>query len=226
MTEKMLPKSKIRHKVAKKTIHMQIITKISTVFNTLTEIIIYGPVEIPVGHKLYNRKLYRHGFYTRKLILSNRIQVTFVIFRFCEKIGERYVTYSLLPFCISPFQRHINSIIDQVLEFFFFEHKSMSCISDKLDISLPTIRRWISRFADKALDIEKSAEKAIVDSRPGYRAVSYSADNMFSLARSVFGKVFKLAQDKTNLIEYGIVSWINLKIRPFLGKLDNIAGYG
>lgn len=204
---------------------MQIITKISTVFNTLTEIIIYGPTEIPVGHKLYNRKLYKHGVYTRKLILSNRIQVTFVIFRFCEKIGKRYVTYSLLPFYISPFQRYINSFIDQVLELFFFEHKSMSCISDKLDIGLSTIRRWISQFADKAEDIEKDAEKVIVNSQPGYRAISYSTDNICSLVRSVFRKVFQLVQDKITLIDYGIVSWINLKIKPFLGKLDNIVEY-
>lgn len=204
---------------------MQIITNISTDFNTVTEIIIYGPTEIPVGHKLYNRKLYKHGFYTRRLILLSGISVVFIIFRFCEKTEKGYVTYSLLPFYISPFQRYINSFIDQVLELFFFECKSMSCISGKLDIGLPTIRRWISRFAGKAEDIEKGAEKVIVDSQPGYRAVSYSVNSIFSMVRSIFRKVFRLVQGKIAIIDYGIVSWINLKIKPFLGKLDNIAMY-
>lgn len=204
---------------------MQIITKISADFNTLTEIIIYGPTEIPVGHKLYNQKLRRHGVYTRKLILSSGIRVTFVIFRFCEKTNDGYVTYSLLPFYISPFQRHINNIIDRVLELFFFEHRSKSGISDELAIALPTIQRWISKFADKTKDIDEDTEKMIVDSKPGYRAASHSVNNIFSMVKSVYRKVFQLVHEKVVLLEYGIISWINLKIKPFLGRIENVLEY-
>jgi hypothetical protein len=204
---------------------MQIITKISTDFNTLVEITIYGPNEIPVGHKLYGRKLSRHGTYTRSLILFNGVRVVFVIFRFCEKTDTGYITYSLLPFYISPFQRHINTFIDQVLQLFFLEHKSISSISNMLDIGLPTIRRWITKFAAAAEDIDTDTEKAMVNSKPGYRAVPYSANSIVKIVKSVFKKVFHLVKDKISLLDYGITSWINLRLKPFLGRPDNIAAY-
>ena len=204
---------------------MQIITKFLTNFNTVTEIIIYGLNEIPKGHKLYGRKLWRHGTYTRRLILSNGIRVLFVIFRFCEKTSEGYVTYSLLPFYISPFQRHINSIIDQVLQLFFFEGKSMSSISVKLGIALPTISRWILKYAAKAEDLDKDTEKMMIDSKPGHRVASYSVNNVFAMVQSIFKKVFLLAEDKIILLDYGVTSWINLKIKPFLGRIDNVLEY-
>ena len=51
------PKNKNIEKVAL-LIRIQIITNFLTNFNTLTEKIkIYGPNEIPKGHKLYGRKL-------------------------------------------------------------------------------------------------------------------------------------------------------------------------
>lgn len=204
---------------------MQIITKVLTDFNTSVKIIIYGPNEIPVGHKLYGRKLYRHGFYRRNLILFNGIHVEFVIFRFCEKTSEGYVTYSLLPFYISPFQRHINTRIDQVLQLFFFERKSMFSISKELDIGLPTIRRWISKFAAKSGDYDENTEKMMVDSQPCYRAASYSVNNVVALAKSIFKKVSQLSENIYLINGYGVISWINLKLKPFLGKIDNIAAY-
>lgn len=204
---------------------MQIITKFSTDFNTPVEITIYGPNEIPVGHKLHGRKLSRHGTYTRSLILFSGVRVVFVIFRFCEKTDSGYVTYSLLPFYISPFQRHINTLIDQVLQLFFLEHKSISSISNMLDIGLPTIHRWITRFAAVAEDIDTITEKVMISSKPGYRAASCSANNIIKVVKSVFKKIFHLVQDKIILLDYGITSWINLRLKPFLGKLDNIATY-
>lgn len=204
---------------------MQIITKFSTDFNTSVEITIYGPNEIPVGHKLYGRKLSRHGTYTRSLILFSGVRVEFVIFRFCEKTDTGYVTYSLLPFYISPFQRHINTFIDQVLQLFFLEHKSMSSISNMLDIGLPTIQRWVTRFAAAVEDIDKNTETAMINSKPGYRAASYSANNIVKVVKSILKKVFHLVQDKIILLDYGITSWVNLRLKPFLGKPDNIAAY-
>lgn len=221
----MLPtQKKNENKVAQK-ICMQIITKFSADFNTPVEIIIYGPNEIPFGHKLYNRKLYRHGTYTRKLILLSGIRVVFVIFRFCERTADGYVTYSLLPFCISPFQRHINTLIDLVLQRFLFESKSMFSISDELDIGLSTIRRWITKFTTNAKDLDEAAEQMMINSKPGFRAASYSVNNISTVVKSLFKKVYQLAQDKSSFIDYGITSWINLRFRPFLGKPDKIVAY-
>jgi transposase-like protein len=192
---------------------MQILTKILTYFKTENEIFIYGPNEIPKKHALSGKKLYRHGCYTRKLKLSNGIQVVFVIFRFFEKVNGKYITYSLLPFYISSYQRHINTSIDRVLQLYFVEQKSLFSISEDLDIGLTTIRRWISKFSDKAGVIDNETEKMMIESEPGYRAASYQVKNIFEVVRSIFKKVSILAKNKKVLFEFGMISWINLKIR-------------
>jgi hypothetical protein len=201
---------------------LQIITKLLTVFTEQIIITIYGPNEIPEGHYLYGRTLHRHGTYERDLILPNNLIIRFVIFRFREVLPsgseKKPITYSLLPFYISPYQRHINTTIDTVLEMFFFKNRSKFSISKELDIGISTIRRWIVRFAAKVEDIDNDTEKMMIGSKPGYRAASYSVNNIFSMVKSVFRKVFRLAGDKIILLDYGVTSWINLKIKPFLGK--------
>lgn len=204
---------------------MQIITKILTNFNTLTEITFYGPNEIPVNHKLYGRNLYRHGTYTRGLILPNGITVTFVIFRFCEKTPEGYKTYSLLPFFISSYQRYINIIIDVVLKHYFIENKSMFSIANELDINLPTIRKWIKKFADKVDELDNAAEQNIINSKPGHRAAAYPTPDISSVVKSLFRKINRLVRDESSVTDYGVTSWINLMLKPFLGKLNNILEY-
>jgi hypothetical protein len=208
---------------------LQIITKIRTVFTGQIIITIYGPNEIPDGHYLYGRSLHRHGAYVRDLILLNNLIIRFVIFRFREILppGSKHksITYSLLPFYISPYQRHINTTIDTVLEMFFFKHRSKFSISKELDIGIATVRRWISAFAAKAEDIDRSTEQLMIDANPGYRAASSFSDNTVAIVKSVFKKVFQLAQDKSILTCYGVTSWINLRLKPFLGRLNNIAAY-
>ncbi len=196
---------------------MQIITKLLTLFTSPVIITIYGPNEIPYGHFLYGRTLLSHGTYTRNLILSNKLTVRFVIFRFREILpsGSKHksITYSLLPFYISPYQRHINTTIDTVLEMFFFKHQSKFSISQELDIGIATVRRWISEFSVKVEDISMSIEKMMIDLKPGYRAASYSINNIFRHVHSVFQKVFHLARDKSILLDYGVVSWLNLNFQ-------------
>lgn len=196
---------------------MQIITKLLTLFTTPVIIIIYGPNEIPYGHFLFGRSLFRHGTYTRELVLSNKLTLRFIIFRFREILpsGSEYksITYSLLPFYISPYQRHINTTIDTVLEKFFLNKKSKFSISQELDIGIVTVRRWISKFSDRAKGIKEGIEKMMINSKPGYRAATYPINNISQLVRSIFHKVFQLAEDKNILLDYGVVSWLNLKFQ-------------
>ena len=169
-------------------------------------------------------------FNTRDLILSNRLIIRFVIFRFREILppGGKYksITYSLLPFYISPYERHINTTIDTVLEMFFFKHRSKFSISKELDIGIATVHRWISSFAAIAGEIDNDTEKFMINSKPGYRAASHSLNDMVAITKSIFKKVFQLAKEKIILVDYGVVSWIHLNIKPFLGRLHNVAVYG
>lgn len=196
---------------------MQIITKVLTLFTNSIIITFYGPNEIPHGHYLYGKSLLRHGTYTRELILSNKLTVQFVIFRFREILPSgsvhKSITYSLLPFYISPYQRHINTTISTVLEMFFLKNKSKFGISQELDIGITTVRRWISKFSAKAEDFNKHTEKMMIDLKAGYRAAANSTNNIFKIVRSVFHKVFHLARDKNVLLNYGIISWLNLKFQ-------------
>jgi len=188
---------------------MQIITKVFTNFNTPDKIIIYGPNEIPEGHELYGHKLTRHGTYTRNLIL-NGITLVVIIFRFCEKTETGYVTYSLLPFYITPFQRHSNMQIDRVLQLFFFEHRSMFSISKELNIGISTIRQWIYKFTTEIEHFVNGTEEMMIASKPGYRAASSPLNNVFEKVHLIFKKVFYLAKYKSLLLDFGVISWLNL----------------
>lgn len=195
---------------------MQIITEILSNFNTVT-IILYGPTEIPTWHYLYGKKLYRHGTYSRSLLLSNRIKVTIVVFRFRELLPpggkHKSITYSLLPFYITPLERHINSTIDEVIESFFFQHKSLFNISNQLNLSIPTINRWITKFHRNANNINKTIENKLIYSKAGYRPADRPTQNIFDTVKLIFKKVFILVSNKNTLLEYGIISWLNLNFQ-------------
>lgn len=195
---------------------MQIITEILSVFNTVT-VILYGPTEIPVWHDLYGKKLHRHGTYTRSLFLSNRLKLTIVVFRFRELLPpgseHKSITYSLLPFYITPLERHINTTIDNAIESFFFQKKSLFSISNKLNISLPTIKRWISKFHGKANDFNKKIENMLTNTKPGFRLASVPDQNIFDTIKSIFKKVFFAVFNKNILLDYGIISWLNLNFQ-------------
>ena len=189
---------------------MQIITRNSTTFNTAAKkIIIYGPTEIPEGHPLFGKKLYRHGTYTRTLLLFNRVMVTVVIFRFLEILPpgskQKYATYSLLPSCISPFQRHINDTIDEVVEAFFLNHKSLFGISAEIDIGITTVKRWIVKFEARAQELDEKAESLASESIPGYKPAAHFVNNIYDRVKSIFRKVFLLKEK-----DCAVTSWLNL----------------
>ncbi len=152
--------------------------------------------------------------------------IRFIIFRFREILisggKQKSVTYSLLPFYISPYQRHINEVIDKVLQLFFLEHRSKLSISRQLDIGIYTINKWIAKFAIAADEINSNIEIELVAAQPGYRAAANAENSISKVAKNVFKKMFILVKEKTLLIEYGIISFINLLFKPFFGKRRSI----
>jgi ribosome-binding ATPase YchF (GTP1/OBG family) len=191
---------------------MQIITEILSVLNTIT-VILYGPNEIPVWHHLYGKKLQRHGTYTRSLYLSSGLKIIIVVFRFRELLppgsNHKSITYSLLPFYITPNERHINTTIDNAIESYFFQRRSLLSISKELNISPATIKRWVSRFHEKANGFCEKLEKILTDAKPGFRPASTPIENIFDTVKSIFRKVFIVVLNKNILIDYGITSWLN-----------------
>lgn len=192
---------------------MQIITEILSVFNTLT-IILYGPNEIPIWHHLYGKKLQRHGTYTRSFYLPNSIKIIVVVFRFRELLppGSKHksITYSLLPFYITTYERHINTTIDSAIEGYFIQKKSLLSISKELNISHTTIKRWVSRFHEKANGLCEKLENLLTDAKPGFRPANTPTKNIFDTVKSIFKKAFIAVSNKNILFDYGITSWLNL----------------
>jgi hypothetical protein len=195
---------------------MQIITEILSVLNTIT-VILYGPNEIPVWHHLYGKKLQRHGTYTRSLYLSSGLKIIIVVFRFRELLPpgseHKSITYSLLPFYITPYERHINTTIDSAIESYFFQRRSLLSISKELNISPTTIKRWVSRFHEEANGYCEKLENILTDTKPGFRPASKPIKNICDTVKSVFKKVFIAATDKNILFDYGITSWLNLSFQ-------------
>ena len=194
--------------------HMQIITFFQSLHTHPACITIYGPSEIPPNHFLYGRKVHAHGVYTRNLILSNKLVIQIVIFRFREILPpgskNKSITYSLLPFFISPFQRHENKTIDDALKLFFEEKKSKFAIADKLQLGIDTVRRWIERFVAKAEELNKNLEIRLSETKPGYKPAAKPICNIYDTFRSIYDSVSLLAKEKQHLVDFGVISWLNL----------------
>jgi len=99
------------------------------------------------------------------------------------------------------------------LESFFFEHKSKFSIASALDIGISTVRRWIEEFASRAEVLDKSMESRLAESKPGYRPAARPVHNIFDTVRSIFRKAFILAEEKHQLLDFGVTSWLNLKFQ-------------
>ena len=112
--------------------------------------------------------------------------------------------------------------IDKVLQLFFLNHQSKLSISRQLDIGIYTINRWITKFAIAADEINSNIEIELIAAQPGYRAAANAENSISVVAKNVFKKIFILVNDKTLLIEYGIISFINLLFKPFFGKRRSI----
>lgn len=146
---------------------MTIITFFQLNFNKLKSKAIYGPQSIPAWHPLYHKKCWRVGWYRRKLILYDKTVIEIYIYRFyCLETKK---TYSLLPFFISRYERHINTVIEDVLQEYFNNGASpLQLAAEDLVPSPWTIRRWIAKFGSGLDDLRQKVEEFLSSNLESY----------------------------------------------------------
>lgn len=195
---------------------MQILTQILTrfniqieSFNSTPEIVIEGDKDIPKTHPLYGKKLRRHGTYTRYLKLYGYIRVKIIIYRFYCREERR--TYSLLPFYISPYQRHINAIIAQVLHMHFGQGKSVEkiCACSEMDVGAKTVKRWINKYGSRLWEWAHHLEIKLLKEKMSYRAASMPIEGIFQIPALLERKLSEFVQLK-HLDSYGFISYLHL----------------
>lgn len=139
---------------------MTIITLLQPKFNRLKIKVIYGPQSIPPWHHLYHKKCWRVGWYRRKLILYDKTVVEIYVYRFyCLETKK---TYSLLPFFVSRYERHINTVIEDVLQEYFNNGASIERLAEEPTPSPWTIRRWISKFGSRLDGLRQEVEEFLI----------------------------------------------------------------
>jgi len=80
----------------------------------------------------------------RKLILYDERVIFIIVYRFyCPETKK---TYSLLPFFIRRYERHINTVIEDALKNNFIEGVSAETLAEEPSPSPWTIRRWLKKF--------------------------------------------------------------------------------
>ena len=146
---------------------MQIISRFLPIINSLSKGILHGPTTVPNWHPLYDKKYYSWGTYSRKLHLYNQRTITVIIHRFyCPETKK---TYSLLPFFIEPYQRHINTVIEECILLYILNGKSYESLSRYPYPSQRTIRRWVNKFINTIDDKLVILEKFLSSRMPSYR---------------------------------------------------------
>jgi len=195
---------------------MQILTQILTRFNTLiesfdgtSEIVIEGDKDIPKTHPLYGKKLRRHGTYTRYLKLYGYIRVKIIIYRFYCREERR--TYSLLPFYISPYQRHINAIIAQVLHMRIGQGESVEkiCACDEMDVGPKTVKRWAKKYGSRLWEWVHHLEVRLIKEITSYRPACIPIEGIFQIPDHLERKLSEFVQLK-HLDTYGFISYLHL----------------
>jgi hypothetical protein len=129
--------------------------------------IIYGPQQIPEWHPLSKLKCWRCGWYQRKLILYEQTVINIIIYRFyCPETRK---TYSLLPFFISQYERHINTTIEHVITAYFLENTSVEDLATEPTPSPWTIRRWLKKFQADLAELRQKVEEFLIGNLFTYR---------------------------------------------------------
>ena len=169
------------------------------------EIIIHGPLDIPEGHILFGKRLYRWGHYTRSLILMSGKKIKVVVQRFYCPETKR--TYSLLPFYITRYQRYINTIIEDVLKKRIIDGKS----SDKIAASGPplckTIARWTREMRSKIESFREELKKYIIRKNAEYFSVDTPKNTIAEKFSALLGDGNELAPAE-DILQYGTLSYI------------------
>lgn len=182
---------------------MTILTLIKPLFNKQTKRI-YGPQKIPSWHFLSGKKCWRCGHYERKLRLYDKSVITVVVYRFyCPETGK---TYSLLPFFISRYERHINTVLEDVLLGHLVNGLPIENLSEEPAPSPWTVRRWIHKFSDILEKAQKSVENFLIRNVPNYHpaTIPMSSHPMETL----LGKASYLESDQNHLSFFSPLSYI------------------
>jgi hypothetical protein len=183
---------------------MTIITLLQPNFNKLKVKIIYGPQSIPPWHHLYHKKCWRVGWYKRKLILYDKTVIEIYVYRFyCLETKK---TYSLLPFFVSRYERHINTVIEDVLQKYFSNSSSIEGLAEEPAPSPWTIRRWISKFGSRLDDLHQKVEEFLISNLESYLPAAWNTTSR------TFDDLLKKAQllpiINKNLHLYGSLSYL------------------
>lgn len=180
----------------------------------LTSTIILGPTTVPKWHEIHDKTHWRCGTYCRNLILHSGEVIVFVIQRFyCP---ETKLTYSLLPFFITRYERHINSVIEAFLRDHLINGRSYAELADELnDAFAPsdwTIRRWAKRFCQGLNQGAKLLEKYLTYLVPQFR-VAASGDCPLAVRVEKFLNNAKLLCDNSlQLLLNSALSYVNRAI--------------
>jgi hypothetical protein len=186
---------------------MTILALLRTTFKQLHNNILYGPDEIPIGHHLYGKKHHRCGCYKRSLRFYDKRIITVIVYRFyCP---ETLKTYSLLPHFITRYERHINTVIEDVLSRYFRGDSNVDFLAEDPSPSPWTVRRWIKKFSLMIEDAMDKVEKFLIEKIPSYRPVSVSTSSMLAKLDDVLTKAHIIMDYTTsdNLYLYGPMSY-------------------
>jgi hypothetical protein len=182
---------------------MTIITLFQTEFNRVNYII-YGLQSIPPWHHLYHKKCWRVGWYRRKLILFDKTVIEIYVYRFyCLETKK---TYSLLPFFINHYERHINTVIEDILLECFDNGVSAERLAEEPTPSPWTIRRWIKKFGSRMDDLRQKVEGFLISNLESYLpAAQKDSSQTFN---GLLEKAKLLPIPDKNLHLYGSLSYL------------------
>lgn len=187
-------------------IPMIIITLIITKFNTSKTDTYYGPQVIPMWHPLYQKHYWRCGWYRRKLILYDKRVIFIIVYRFyCPETKK---TYSLLPFFITRYERHINTVIEDTIKNHFYEGLSAEALAEEPSPSPWTIRRWLKKFQINIHDIRPKVEEFLIANVPVYHPTAAWISSIQCILRDLLQKVKQLPIPGKDLYLYGSLSYL------------------
>jgi hypothetical protein len=185
---------------------MTIITFFLAEFNRLQTHILYGPQVIPQWHPLFGKRCWRCGWYRRKLIFYDQRVLLIVVYRFyCP---ETKTTYSLLPFFIDRYERHINTVIEDVLIRYFLEGASIETLAEEPAPSPWTIKRWLKKFQDRFILIRQSVEEFLITNVPEYHPTAAWENSFPHRLNDLLHKANRLAIPMNHLVLYGSLSYL------------------
>jgi hypothetical protein len=182
---------------------MTIITLLQPKFNRSKIKVIYGPQSIPPWHHLYHKKCWRSGWYRRDLILYDKTVIAIFVYRFyCLETKK---TYSLLPFFISRYERHINTVIEDVLQEYCSHGSSIEQLAEEPAPSPWTIRRWIGKFGGRLDDLRQVVEEFLISNQATYLPAAGTTPRTFE---ELLKKVQLLPITNKNIHLYGSLSYL------------------